>query len=121
MENEQQAQQQEHEKQAQPLIDQLKEYAEIRFKIYKFKAIDRGTSIAGSLIADVVVVMGILLAFIFASFTLAFYLADVFQSTWKGFGSVAGIYLLIAIIVKLAKGLISKFLANTLVRKLFKD
>jgi hypothetical protein len=105
----------------QSLIDQLKEYAEIRYKIAKFQAIDRGSSIAAGLIADVVVALGTLLAFIFASFTLAFYLAEVLDSFWMGFGCVALIYLFIAIIFKLTKRGIEKPIANTIVRKIFKD
>ena len=103
------------------LIDQLKEYAELRVKIAKFKAIDKGSCIAAGLIADVVSVMGMLLAFIFASFTLAFYLADVFESVWKGFGCVALIYLLIAVIVKVSKRKLEVPIANIIVRKIFKD
>lgn len=109
------------EEQPQSLFDQLKEYAEIRYKIAKFKAIDRGSTIAGGLVADVVVALGSLLAFIFASFTLAYYLAEVLGSTWKGFGCVALIYLFIAVVVKLAKKSIERPIANTIVRKIFKD
>jgi predicted histidine transporter YuiF (NhaC family) len=104
-----------------PLIDQLKEYAEIRFKLAKYQAVDSGSSIIASLIADVVVVMSMVVAFVFASFTLAFYLADVFQSYWEGFGCVALLYLLIAIVIKLNKAGIEKPIANAFVKKIFKN
>ena len=57
-----------------PLIDQLKDYAETRIKLAKYQAIEGGTTIAASLIADVVTVLSMVLAFVFASCTLAFYL-----------------------------------------------
>jgi hypothetical protein len=104
-----------------PLIEQLKEYAEIRFKLAKYKAVDGGSTVLASLIADVVVVMSMVVAFVFASFTLAFYLAEVLQSYWEGFGCVALIYLLIAIIIKVNKGAIEKPLANAFVKKIFKN
>jgi hypothetical protein len=62
------------------LIDQLKEYGETRFKLAKYRAIEGGTSIAASIIADVFVMICAAMAFIFASITLAFYLAYRFCS-----------------------------------------
>jgi hypothetical protein len=105
----------------QPLIDQLKEYAEIRLKLTKYKAVDSGSTIFASLIADVAVGISMLLAFIFACFTLAYYLSDLFESYWKGFGCVALIYFIIAVIVKLNKANIEKPLANAFVKKFFKN
>lgn len=104
-----------------PLIDQLKEYAEIRFKLAKYKAIDGGSTIFAGLIADVVVVLSMVLAFMFASFTLAFYLAQVLDSLWEGFGCVAALYLLIAITIKVNKRNIEKPIANAFVQRIFKN
>jgi len=105
-----------------PLIDQLTEYAETRIKLAKYKAIDGGSSVIASIIADVVVIISMVLAFIFASFTLAFYLATVFDgSLWKGFGCVTLIYLIIAIIFKLNKAGFERPIANTFIRKFFKN
>lgn len=104
-----------------PLIDQLKEYAETRIKLAKYKAIDGGSSVVASIIADVVVVISMVFAFVFASFTLAFYLADVFNSLWKGFGCVALIYLLIAVLFKVNKAALEKPIANKFIQKFFKN
>ncbi|MFD2872552.1 hypothetical protein ACFS5N_08745 [Mucilaginibacter ximonensis] len=109
------------EEQQQPVLDQLKDYAEIKLKLAKYKAIDSGSTIFASLIADVAVAITMLLAFVFASFTLAFYLAEVFQSDWKGFGATAILYLLIALIVKFNKAGFEKPLANAFVMKFFKN
>jgi hypothetical protein len=104
-----------------PLFDQLREYAEIRFKLAKYQAVDGGSTIFASLIADVVVAISMVLAFVFASFTLAFYLSGVFQSYWEGFGCVALLYLLIATVIKLNKGALEKPIANAFVKKIFKN
>jgi hypothetical protein len=103
-----------------PIVDQLKEYAETRFKLLKYEAIEGGTSILASVITDVITAVSMVLAFIFASFTLAYYLSDVLQSFWEGFGCVALIYLIIAVVIKLNKERIEKPLANLFVQKLFK-
>ena len=50
-----------------PIVDQLKEYAETRFKLLKYEAIEGGTSILASIIADLVTVISMVLAFLFAS------------------------------------------------------
>jgi len=112
----------EDKKEPQPaLIDQLKEYAETRIKLAKYKAIDGGSSVAASLVADVVVAISMLLAFIFASITLAFYLGHVFGAEWMGFGCVAAIYLLIAVIFRVNKAGFERPLANAFIRKFFKN
>lgn len=103
-----------------PIIDQLTQYAEIRFKLAKLRAIEGGTSIAASIISDLAVMVCMVLAFIFASITLAFYLAEVFNSDWKGFGCVAVIYLLIAIIVKVNKKMLERPIINGFIHKIFK-
>lgn len=103
-----------------PLIDQLKEYAETRVKLAKYRAIEGGTTIAASIIADVAVMICMAMAFIFASITLAFYLAYVLGQLWEGFACVAGIYLLIAIVVKVNKKSLERPIINTIIQKIFK-
>lgn len=103
-----------------PIVDQLKEYAETRFKLLKYEAIEGGTSILASVITDAITAISMVLAFIFASFTLAYYLSDVLDSFWEGFGCVALIYLIIAVVIKLNKERIEKPLVNLFIQKLFK-
>jgi len=111
----------EEKKEQPPLFDQLKDYAETRVKLAKYKAIDGGSSVMASMVADVVVVLTMVLAFIFASFTLAFYLADLLGSLWQGFGCVSVLYLVIAIIFKLNKRGFERPIANAFIQKFFKN
>jgi len=104
-----------------PIIDQLKDYAETRIKLAKYQAIEGGTSIAASLIADVVAVGSIVLASIFASFTLAFYLASQFGSDWMGFACVAVLYVIFAFAIKLNKKRLEKPIVNAIIQKIFKQ
>jgi hypothetical protein len=104
-----------------PIIDQLKEYAETRIKLAKYQAIEGGSTIAASLIAEVIAAMSMVLAFVFASFTLAFYLGKVLDATWAGFGCVAIIYLIIALAVKANKKSLEKPIVNAFIQKIFKN
>ncbi|HEY2581532.1 MAG TPA: phage holin family protein [Mucilaginibacter sp.] len=103
-----------------PILDQLKEYVETRIKLARYRAIERGSTIAASVIADGVAAISMVLAFIFASLTLAFYLGSVFGSEWMGFGSVSVFYLVIALVIKYNKKKIEKPLVNAFIQKIFK-
>ncbi|HEY4323118.1 MAG TPA: phage holin family protein [Mucilaginibacter sp.] len=103
-----------------PIIDQLKEYVETRIKLAKYEAIDRSSSIAASLVVDIIIAISFVLTFLFLSFTLALYLSQLLHSYWGGFGCTALLYLLIAIILILAKDKLQKPLINLFIKKLFK-
>jgi len=103
-----------------PILDQLKDYAETRIKLAKYQAVESGSSILASLIADTVAIMSMVLAFMFASVTLALFLSQVLKSYWEGFGCVALIYLLIAIVIKMNKKRLERPLINAFIQKIFK-
>jgi len=103
-----------------PIIDQLTDYAETRFKLAKYRAIEGGSSIFASMMADVVVIICTVLAFIFASITLAFYLAYLFNSDWMGFGCVSVIYALFAFVVKWNRKSLERPIVNAIIQKIFK-
>lgn len=107
------------EKQQQPpIIDQLKEYAETRIKLAKLQAIDSSTSVIGSIIADIAIATCLVLLFVFATITLGFYLAEVFGSFWQGFGCIALVYLIIAIVLKVKRPGIERSIASGLIQKI---
>jgi hypothetical protein len=105
---------------ARPIADQLKDYAETRFKLLKYEVIERSTSIIADIIIEIVIIISLVLTFLFASFTLALFLADVLHSYWQGFGCVALIYLLIAVLIMVGKRTFERPIINAMVRKLFK-
>ncbi len=104
-----------------PIIDQLKEYAETQIKLAKYEAIDRTSKFMASFITDMVVAVAFILTFLFLSLALAFGLSSLFHSYWAGFGCMAGIYLIIAIILILAKDKIQQPLINIFIKKFFKQ
>ncbi len=104
-----------------PIIEQLTDYAETRIKLTKYKVIEKSTSVAAGMVTDIAIMISLILTFMFASFTLALYLGEVFHSWWKGFGTVTLLYLFIGLIVMLARGNIKKPIVNALVRKIFNE
>jgi hypothetical protein len=104
-----------------PILDQLKDYAETRLKLAKYQAIEGGTSIAASVISDIAVFISMVLAFIFASFTLAFFLGSLLGADWLGFGCVSIIYLIIALVVKAKKKNLEGPITEAIIKKIFKN
>jgi len=103
-----------------PIVDQVKEYLETYIKLARLRAIERGTSIFAGIVTDVFVVLGLSLTFLFASITLAFYLAQVMHSYWQGFGCVALIYIIVIVFVMVFRKSLERPIVNALLKKLFK-
>ena len=104
-----------------PIVDQIKDYAETRLKLLKLEVIEGGSSTLAGVLTTLVTVIIALLAFIFASVTLALYLGTLLGSAWAGFGCVTFLYLLIAIIIILNKKGFEKTLSNIFIQKLLKS
>lgn len=108
------------EKNLEDLFIDAKLYVDTRIEYAKLTAVEKGSKIFADLITNAAVIICFVLAFLFASFTLALYLSSVFGSYTAGFGAVAGIYLLLSIIVYLTKDkYIERLLVNLFIRKYF--
>jgi hypothetical protein len=63
-----------------------------------------------------------ILAFLFGSLALGFYLSEVLNNSYGGFLIVAGIYLLLAFILNFLKGkYLEKKIINIVIEKFFRD
>jgi len=102
------------------ILDQLKEYVETRVTLGKYKAIEKSTSVAASLVTVIVVAFSAIMTFMFFTFTIALLLGEALGAAWKGFGIVTLFYLLIAIIAIAAKSAFEKPIINLLISKIFK-
>lgn len=109
------------QKPPQDIISLLKDYITTRVELARLTVIERLTVVTAGLITNAFVVVAAMLTFLFASLTLAFYLGEVLGSYAKGFGLVALIYLLLAVIVGLTKErYINKYLQDFMVKIIFK-
>jgi DMSO/TMAO reductase YedYZ heme-binding membrane subunit len=108
------------EKDLEDLLSDAKVYVDARIEYIKLSAVEKGAKIFADLITNAAVIICFVLAFLFASFTLALYLSEVLGSYARGFGCVAGIYLLLSIIVYLIKDrYLERVLVNLFIRKYF--
>ena len=108
------------EKSLEDIFIDAQAYIDTRLEYTKLSILEKTSKIFADLITNVTVIVCFVLAFLFASFTLALYLAEVLGNYALGFACVAGIYLLFSIIVFLNKAkYIEKFLVNLFIRKYF--
>lgn len=103
------------------IAEQIMEYLDTRIKLGRYKAIEKFTGIFAALVTSAFVIICGLLAFLFASVTLALYLSAITGSYWEGFGIVTLIYLFLAIVVNLVKDrFLEPSIVNMLLGKIFK-
>jgi hypothetical protein len=103
-----------------PIIGQLKSYLSTRVRLAKYQAIEKGTSVAADIIADTVLIFCFILTFVFASVTLAFFLAEILGTNWEGFGCVTLLYLFVTVGVMIFKKNLERPVINMLIKKLLK-
>ncbi|MCY1524635.1 hypothetical protein D9M68_595780 [compost metagenome] len=108
------------EKDLESLFSDAKEYVDMRVEYIRLSVIEKASKLFADLITNVVVLVCFVLAFLFGTFTLALFLSSELGSYTKGFGCVALIYLVLAIIVYLAKDkFLEKRLTNLFIRNYF--
>ena len=104
------------------IIEKVKEYIQVRTELTVLSAVDKGSQLfAGLLIGGLILILTVL-AGLFGSFALGFYLSEVLNNTYGGFLIVAGLYLLGAIILNSIKAkFLEKRIINLVIEKIFKD
>ena len=105
--------------QPQSLIDQIKEYIELQIKIAQYKAIDGSSEAFATIVVAVILSCAGVLILIFASIALGFYLSGVLHTNWGGFGCVALLYLVAALIMYLCRQSMKNAIADSVINKIF--
>ncbi len=80
-----------------------KKYIQNRLEYAELNILNKTTRVFANVLTEVAIVIFFLLAFLFGSITLGFFLSNQFESQTLGFGAVAGLYVVLAIIVYLTK------------------
>jgi hypothetical protein len=102
------------------LADSVKEYVNTRVESAKLTLAEKSSAMIANLAAGMVVAVVFLFFLIFAGIALALVLGEWIGQNWAGFGIVAGIYGLLAIIVWFARGrLIRLPVMNAMIKQLF--
>lgn len=108
------------EKSIEGLFEDAKDYIDTRVEYTRLYLVEKVSKIFADLVTNAVVIICFILAFLFGTFTLALFLSDVLGSYVRGFGCVAVIYILLALIVYYTKEkYIEKAIINFTIRNYF--
>ncbi|HEY0175347.1 MAG TPA: phage holin family protein [Pedobacter sp.] len=109
------------EKGFEDLLSEAKTYLDTRVEYTRLYLVKRASKLFADLVSTAIVAICFTLAFILGTVTLALFLSTVFGSYTAGFGSVALLYLALAIIVFMTKdNFIEKAIVNFTIRKYFR-
>ncbi len=104
------------------LFVETKDYLETKIELSKLQAVEKGSEIAGTTVVGAMLLLFFTMVFLFGSIALAFLLSEQTGKYSLGFISVAGLYLILGLIVYLAReSWIKKPITNLIIRKLLKD
>jgi hypothetical protein len=109
------------EKSIEDLYDDAKSYLDTKVEYTRLYLVEKVSKIFADVVTNALVIICFVLAFLFATLTLALFLSDVLGSFTKGFGCVALIYLFLALIVYFTKDkYIEKAIINFTIKNYFK-
>lgn len=99
-------------------VEDLKEYVDLRMQLIRLNITEKISFVLANLLSTGAAVIFLILFFIFGSFALSYALGNLLDNTAAGFGVIAGVYLLTAIIILWVS---KRSLRNNLVDKFIKD
>jgi uncharacterized membrane protein YqjE len=104
------------------LAGTIRGYVDTRIESMKLSVAEKSSNVIANLIAGVVVVIVFIFFIIFGSIALSFGLGEWIGKTWVGFLIVACMYLVIGIVVWIARGKLIRFpVMNAIIKQLFKN
>ena len=107
---------------AQKIIEKVKDYVEVRKEIAILSAVEKGTQLFANLVTDGLVLLFGVLAILFGSLALGFYLSELLGDTYSGFLIVTGFYFLLAIIIYAIKDkYVEKHIIDAVIKKFFRN
>lgn len=102
------------------LADTVKDYVNTRIESAKLGIAEKSSAVIANLVAGLIVITFFLLFFLFGSIALAVGLGGWIGKTWAGFLIMAGFYLLVGIVVWIARVKILQLpVMNALIKQLF--
>jgi len=107
---------------AKDILNHAGDYAETFYKLSLVRFTKKVSDVASVVVNSVLIFFISLCMLLFISFAGAWWLGDVTNSRALGFLLVAGFYLLIILVlVLMRKKIISPFIRNTLIRKIYEE
>jgi hypothetical protein len=107
---------------AKDVLNHATDYAETFYKLSLVRLTKKVSDIGSGVVNSVLIFFIALCILLFISFAGAWWLGDVVESRAGGFLLIAGFYmLLIVILILMRKKIISPFIRNTLIRKMYEE
>jgi hypothetical protein len=108
------------EKSIEDLYGDAKAYLDTKVEYTRLYLVEKVSKIFADVVANALVIICFVLAFLFATLTLALFLSDVLGSFTQGFGCVELIYLFLALLVYFTKDkYIEKAIINFTIKNYF--
>jgi hypothetical protein len=99
-------------------LDELKAYAKTSLQLAKYEAIEKALAVVADVVAELLLFFCLLISVVVGSVALADYLANVLRSDSAGFGCVACLYLLLAVLAIFFKKRLESYLVSRILKKL---
>lgn len=107
---------------AQEIIGKVKEYIEVRKELAVLSAVEKGSQLFANLLTDGLVLLFGVLAILFGSLALGFYLSELLGDTYSGFLIVTGFYFFVAVIIYALKDrYLEKHIISAVIKRFFRD
>jgi ABC-type multidrug transport system fused ATPase/permease subunit len=107
---------------AKDILNHAGDYAETFYKLNLLRLTKKVSDVASVVVNSVLIFFISLCILLFISFAGAWWLGDIVQNRALGFLIIAGFYLLIILVlVLMRKKVISPFIKNTLIRKIYEE
>jgi hypothetical protein len=102
------------------LTNDLKDYANSRSELLGLQIRKTAAELIGNIGSSLILLIFAAMFFVFGSFALAYYIAEIYNSMFIGFISIAGLYFLLLLIALLLKNSVRTSITNTIIKTLFK-
>lgn len=104
------------------LLEKAENYTKTSIELAKLQAVDKVADVVSSLVSVIVIAIVVGVILMLTNLGLAFWLGELFGNTYYGFFTLAGFYLLIALVViSMNKQLIKIPVSNILITSLLKE
>jgi len=107
---------------AKDILNHTGDYLDTFYKLNLVKATKKASDLASNVVNSILIFFTTFCIILFASIAAAWWLGDVLESPALGFLSVAGFYLLVfLILLMMRKKIISPFIRNSLIKKIYEE
>lgn len=102
------------------LFEKVSDYGKTTIEILKLKAIDKSASVVSSLVAKAILVLVVAMFILTATIGLALWIGELLGKSYYGFLSIAGFYVVIAILLYAFRNQwIKKPVSNLVIKQMY--